>query len=172
MIHPPPVTKSGQEAGGGGNGCGQPMSAWADDITTSATPGTTTWSALTVIAPGGPVGWSVSTPGTDASSSDASSEPPSGGSGPASANVIGLSPASAACTTVARPLYVMAGADVVENAGPGAAGFRASEHAPTNSAAARAATGRDWESFIVHLRVEVRGASNPKTRAPEPHRTR
>src|SRR5438034_3101868 len=61
MIHPPPVTKSGQEAGGGGNGCGQPMSACADDITTSATPGTMTWSALTVIAPGGAVSCSLIT---------------------------------------------------------------------------------------------------------------
>src|SRR2546427_12777983 len=51
VIHPPPVTKSGQEGGGGGSGCGQPMSACADDTTTSATPLTTTWSALTVISP-------------------------------------------------------------------------------------------------------------------------
>src|SRR2546422_7905104 len=52
VIHPPPVAKSGQEGGGGGSGCGQPMSACADDTTTSATPLTTTWSALTVISPG------------------------------------------------------------------------------------------------------------------------
>jgi len=59
----------------------------------------------------------------------------------------------------------MADADVVENAGPGAAGFRASEQAPTNNAAASAATGRDWKSFIVHLRIEVRSASQTQKRA-------
>src|SRR5256884_3717861 len=61
VIHPPPVAKSGQEGGGGGSGCGQPMSACADDTTTSAIPLTTTWSALTVISPGGAVGCSLIT---------------------------------------------------------------------------------------------------------------
>src|SRR5207247_9753765 len=61
VIHPPPVAKSGQEGGGGGSGCGQPMSACADDTTTSAIRLTTTWSALTVIAPGGSVGCSLIT---------------------------------------------------------------------------------------------------------------
>src|SRR5436309_3488365 len=52
VIHPPPVTNPGQPGGGGGGGAaGQPISACADETTTSATPVTTTCSALTVMAP-------------------------------------------------------------------------------------------------------------------------
>src|SRR5438105_198822 len=51
-IHPPPVTKSDPAHGGCGGGPGQVMSACADAMTTSATPGTITCSALTVMSPG------------------------------------------------------------------------------------------------------------------------
>src|SRR5437773_6151044 len=52
VIHPPPVTKSPLGQGGGP---AHEMSACADAMTTSATPVTVTWSALTVMSPGPPV---------------------------------------------------------------------------------------------------------------------
>src|SRR2546426_11092414 len=61
VIHPPPVAKSGQEGGGGGSGCGQPMSAWGGDTTTAAIPLTTAGSALTGVSPGGAGGCSLIT---------------------------------------------------------------------------------------------------------------
>jgi hypothetical protein len=54
--------------------------------------------------------------------------------------VIGWRPSTVACNTVARPLYVTEEEDVAKNAGRGAAGFRASEHAQTSSAATRTTT--------------------------------
>src|SRR5256885_13835068 len=52
VIHPPPVTNPGQPGGGGGGGAvGQPISACADETTTSAMSLTTTCSALTVMSP-------------------------------------------------------------------------------------------------------------------------
>src|SRR5713101_2720247 len=51
VIHPPPVTKSWH----GGWVPRHVISAWADEITTSAIPSTTTCSALTVISPALPL---------------------------------------------------------------------------------------------------------------------
>ncbi len=51
MIQPPPVTKSPPLQPGGGGPAWQVMSACADEMTTSATPSTMMWSALTVMSP-------------------------------------------------------------------------------------------------------------------------
>src|SRR2546425_2348488 len=53
VIQPPPVAKSAPvQPGGGGAGAGwQVISACAEETITSATPGTMTWSALTVMSP-------------------------------------------------------------------------------------------------------------------------
>src|SRR2546428_6020417 len=53
VIQPPPVAKAAPvQPGGGGAGAGwQVISACAEETITSATPGTMTWSALTVMSP-------------------------------------------------------------------------------------------------------------------------
>src|SRR2546427_13310798 len=84
--------------------------------------------------------------------------------------VIGWRPRRVTWTTVARPLYVTAEGDVDKNAGRGAPGFRASEHAPTNSPPARAATGGGGKGSSGTPRLEVPSPPIPKTRlaAPSP----
>src|SRR5690349_10983308 len=72
----------------------------------------------------------VSRPGTLASKSDACSDPPDEGSGPASTRTTGVRPSTLACTTVARPLKLVA--RVVEDAATsasrcGAAGSRSEQ---------------------------------------------
>src|SRR5436309_9141860 len=52
VIQPPPVAKSAPVQAGAAGAGWQVISACAEETITSATPGTTTWSALTVMSPG------------------------------------------------------------------------------------------------------------------------
>lgn len=99
--------------------------------------------------------FALSTPGTSAASSDASSAPPDGASGPASDNTV-VMPSTVAFTTVARPLYVVLARldELAARSGPvcGLVSEGSRSHAATAAASAANASMR-FMTGLLRLRT-------------------
>src|SRR5690349_14377946 len=105
----------------------------------------------------------VSNPGTLASTSDFSAAPPSGGRGPASTSTRGERLSRVACTTVARPLKLVAWVAGDPNQNSGATGSGRSEQASASATAASThAANVDFRGIVI-VSSFVRRATGTRT---------